>query len=185
MTEDNTEKTTEADEQGQATEPTPNDGVDEQSTSEEATNDSLPTHEEVDAAVKAIEEEEDSAGADDEEDDDDVESESDRSDGLLKKLRKKNREAKGLRDRATAAELKSLQYEAADKTGLPLSMAARLQGSTAEELQKDAESLKELIGKKNLVPGARPDTGERQGGFKVRPEDETDLDTIASRIYQS
>lgn len=48
----------------------------------------------------------------------------------------------------TAAEnaAKALRYEAAAQAGLPLTAAARLQGSTLEELVADAESFKALIG---------------------------------------
>lgn len=180
MTEDHTDETT--DEQGQAEEPTQPEGADE--TTESATAGEQPTPDEVDAALKAVEDEEAEESTEDEDDDEDVVAESEGTKDLLKKLRKKNRESKGLRERATTAELKLAKYDVAAQTGLPLDLAMRLQGSTAEELQQDAETLLGLVGKKNLVPGGLPVTGDRQGDFEAKPENETDLGKIGARIYE-
>ena len=49
-------------------------------------------------------------------------------------------------ERASRAERQVAQYAAAAKAGLPLDLAARLQGNTAEELDADAEQLKNLLG---------------------------------------
>lgn len=165
------------DEQATAQEPDQNGVADENQESETAEQ---PTAEEVVAAVNAIEDESEA----DEDDDEDVAAESAEDSALLKRLRRKNREAKGLRERATTAELKLAKYDVAVKVGLPLDLAARLQGSTAEELEADAEKLLELVGKKTRIPGAPPVTGDRQGDFRVTPETETDLSKIGARIYE-
>jgi DsbC/DsbD-like thiol-disulfide interchange protein len=180
MPENQTDETT--DEQGQAEEPTQPDGADE--TTESDTAGEQPTPDEVDAALKAVEGDGAEESADDEDDDDDVVAESEGTKDLLKKLRKKNRESKGLRERATTAELKLAKYDVAAQTGLPLDLAMRLQGSTAEELTRDAETLLGLVGRKARIPGAPPATGDRQGGFRANPDSETDLGKIGARIYE-
>lgn len=62
-------------------------------------------------------------------------------------------------DRAVKAEGRALRYEAAAESGLPLTLAMRLQGSTKEELLADAESLKS-----QLAPAATATNGDGQGG---------------------
>ena len=81
--------------------------------------------------------------SDEDDDDEDVAGPSD-DEAWRKRLRRKNREAKKLRDRAVSAEAELAKYKAAEQTGLPLELAARLQGSTPEELAADAEKLLEL-----------------------------------------
>lgn len=51
-----------------------------------------------------------------------------------------------LEKQATSAAAKALRYEVAAEVGLPLNLAGRLQGSTAEELKADAENLKQQFG---------------------------------------
>ncbi len=55
---------------------------------------------------------------------------------------------------ATQSAAKALRYEVAAEKGLPLEAAARLTGSTREELLADADVLKTLIGN---APAPRPD----------------------------
>ncbi|RAV34250.1 hypothetical protein [Corynebacterium heidelbergense] len=103
---------------------------------------------------------------------------------LLAKIRKSNREAQKLRERATNAERELGQLRAAMQTGLPLEMATRLRGSTPEELKQDAESLLQVVSSRRRAPGWGPDDGVWRGdGRATRPEDELDLDKVGSRIY--
>ncbi len=123
------------------------------------------------------------------EDDDDGDADSDDSprsvEHLRKQNRRKNREAKRFRERATVAEHRLAQYQAAEQTGLPLNMASRLQGKNLEELKKDAEELAGLVGKRGFVPGAPPNDGDKHGDLTgSRPETETDLNKIGARIYE-
>lgn len=55
---------------------------------------------------------------------------------------------------AEAANLKrtELQRQAAEKAGLPASLATRLQGETLEELETDAKALAETLPKKQAPP---------------------------------
>jgi hypothetical protein len=48
--------------------------------------------------------------------------------------------------RATDAEARALRYEVAAAKKLPLKLAARLTGSTKEEMEADADELLELVG---------------------------------------
>jgi len=63
---------------------------------------------------------------------------------------------------------KALRYEAAEKAELPLSLAARINGSTLEEMVADAEQLKQLMGltpqSHTPAPPATPKPDKRQGG---------------------
>ncbi|MCU1640905.1 MAG: hypothetical protein JWN03_1180 [Nocardia sp.] len=65
---------------------------------------------------------------------------------------------------------KAIRYEAAEKTGLSLSLAQRLKGGTLDEMIADAEELKGLIGSsasQQTTPPAAPGTPKsdrRQGG---------------------
>lgn len=121
-------------------------------------------------------------------DDDDDDADTDDSDSsdvakLLRKVRKSNAEAKKLRDRATAAEHALAQVTAAIAAGLPADMAARLQGTTAEELKADAEKLKEIIGGRSYIPGAPPRDAAAYGS-DAGAENEPDLAKIGARIYR-
>lgn len=62
--------------------------------------------------------------------------------------------------RATAAESKALRYEVAAAKGIPLEQAHRLQGSTKDELEKDAEEFKKSLGEQQQRTGF--DGGTRQ-----------------------
>lgn len=73
----------------------------------------------------------------------------------------------------TATELASakamnLRYEVAADKGIDIKLAHRLAGSTREELEKDADALKELIG--SPAPQApRPDPSAGRGGEPMKP----------------
>ncbi|WP_280193825.1 hypothetical protein [Nocardia farcinica] len=79
-------------------------------------------------------------------------------------------EAERTAERIAALEkdaAKALRYEAAEKAELPLSLAARLNGSTLEELIADAGQLKQLMGinaPDTPAPAPTPKPDRRQGG---------------------
>lgn len=88
-------------------------------------------------------------------------------------------EAEKLAERATTAEKtaadatsKLLRYEVAAEKNLPLSMAARLQGSTREELMKDADNLTAL-----LAAQAQSAAPSFDGGVRTAPPAAVDMDT--------
>lgn len=125
---------------------------------------------------------------DDDEDSDDGEDLNEDDDRLDVKVRRqlkaKNRENKRLRERATAAELKALKYEVAEKAGLPLNVAKRLTGATEDELIDDAASLIEDFGLQGRVsPSNLPNNGD-EGRAGRRGNVADDLDTVAGRIYE-
>lgn len=69
--------------------------------------------------------------------------------------------------RATSAELTALRYEVALDKGIPKSVASRLQGSTREELEEDAQSLMEELGATKRPPsfdGGAKDRDASSGG---------------------
>lgn len=84
-----------------------------------------------------------------------------------------------LTSRATAAELKVAQYDAAAEAGLDLKMARRIQGGTPEEMLADAKELAETFGKaeqngatqqrqQTRQQRQRPDPGQANGGSTER-----------------
>lgn len=66
-------------------------------------------------------------------------------DAQLSDQERKDKEAKEATERATAAEAKALKYEVAAAKGVPLTQAHRLQGSTKEELETDADAFLEDV----------------------------------------
>ena len=52
-----------------------------------------------------------------------------------------------LQDKVHGYEVEALKTNIANETGIPFALRGRLQGSTEEEIRKDAETLAELIGK--------------------------------------
>lgn len=88
---------------------------------------------------------------------------------------------------AAEAAAKALRYEVAAEKGLDLALAARLTGSTKEELESDADALMALIPKAPedppaqatpsgpTVPGQQPG-GSQHGGAQVT---QSDLDALA------
>jgi hypothetical protein len=78
-------------------------------------------------------------------------------DAALSEQEKKEKEKAAAEQRATAAETKALKYEVAATKGVPLSQAHRLQGSTKQELETDADAFL-----KDVKPGTGFDGGPRQ-----------------------
>lgn len=91
----------------------------------------------------------------------------------LEKIRKSNAEARQLRERAKAAEQKAteagelaarvpeleqraLRAELAVDLGIPLDLAARIQGTTLDEMRADAEKLLALVAPKAAPKQSRP-----------------------------
>jgi hypothetical protein len=74
--------------------------------------------------------------------------------------------------RASKAEARTAQYDAAVKTGLPLHLAPRLVGSTPEELAADAVQLKAQIGATPTGGTPRPDPSQGGGaGTEIDPRE--------------
>lgn len=66
---------------------------------------------------------------------------------------------------AEASRRKATQYEVAASKGIPLKLATRLRGETAEEMAQDAEELSALIGAADPKPVApKPDKSQGMGG---------------------
>lgn len=61
-----------------------------------------------------------------------------------------------LQDAVKGYELEALKTNIAQETGIPFALRDRLQGSTEEEIRKDAETLAGLIGKKDEKPATPP-----------------------------
>lgn len=78
----------------------------------------------------------------------------------MTELEKAQAEAAEAKARATQAELAAARQSVATAKGLPAGMAERLQGSTKEELEADADVLLKVLAKP-AGNGARPDL--RQG----------------------
>lgn len=68
------------------------------------------------------------------------------------KLKEKDETVSQLTKRAESAETNLLKNEIAYKNNLPLEMASRLVGNTAEELTKDAETLAGFMAPKGTPP---------------------------------
>lgn len=58
-----------------------------------------------------------------------------------------------------AERVARLRLQIATKTGLPVDMADRLRGKTAEEMEQDAQSLLQYIAKPQQSPGTPPASG--------------------------
>lgn len=84
---------------------------------------------------------------------------------------------------STANAAKALRYEIAEKAGLPLSAAARLQGATEAELLADAEALKTLLGTTTETkPVPKPDKTQAATGGAAAPKN---LNEAISSHYAS
>jgi membrane protein involved in colicin uptake len=90
-------------------------------------------------------------------------------DAKLSDQEKKDKEKAEAEQRATAAEAKALKYEVAAEKGVPLAQAHRLQGSTKEELEKDADAFL-----KDVKPGGGG--GQLDGGPRGAMETPEDMD---------
>lgn len=73
-------------------------------------------------------------------------------------------------ERADAAEAKALRYEVAAAKGIDLRLALRLTGSTREELEADADTLKGLV--KSETPSPDLDGGARKTAPKPKVDPE-------------
>lgn len=122
------------------------------------------------------------------------------SDKALEKIRKLNSEAKGLRDRAKAAEQKvadgdALSKENADlaskvlrlqvaiKHGLPEGLASRLTGSTEAELLADAEELMSLFEAKR-PPSLSPTPKALRASTPSPTDAPVDLDALVAEVIK-
>lgn len=88
-----------------------------------------------------------------------------------KELAEQNRwkELAEQRERELETErIERLRLQAAATAGLPADMAARLQGSTLEELAKDAAALKEFM--KPVTPGTPPVPPRNGAAAAITPE---------------
>lgn len=86
---------------------------------------------------------------------------------------------------ASSARLEALRYKVAAEKGLTLALAARLSGSTKEELEADAETLMALIPKAPDAPPALPVgptvPGQQPGGANPAAQiTRSDLDALAA-----
>lgn len=79
---------------------------------------------------------------------------------------------KAAREAASESAAKVLRYEVAAEAGIPLALAARLTGTTREEITADAENLKALIPAAGATP-SRPAPDPSQG---ARPVDMTEAE---------
>lgn len=61
-----------------------------------------------------------------------------------------------LQDKVHGYELETLKTNIAQETGIPFALRGRLQGTTEEEIRKDAETLAGLIGAKDTTPKTIP-----------------------------
>lgn len=71
--------------------------------------------------------------------------------------------------KATSFELENLRTQVAIDKGLSMELRGRLNGATKEELEKDADNLKEIIGKSNRadLPGFEHSDGPQKDETKA------------------
>jgi hypothetical protein len=91
-------------------------------------------------------------------------------DAQLSEQEKKDKEKAEADQRATVAETKALKYEVAAEKGVPLAQAHRLQGTTKEELETDADAFL-----KDVKPGGGGG-GQLDGGPRGAVETPEDMD---------
>lgn len=98
-------------------------------------------------------------------------------------LEKANERATAAETRAAELERNYLRSQVALAKGLPANLAARLQGSTKEELEADADALKALIAPNNNngQPPPRPDLGQGARGTASPPSADAWLRGMAGR----
>jgi cell division septum initiation protein DivIVA len=86
---------------------------------------------------------------------------------------KAEEKATGAEQRAAQAEAKALRFEVAAAKGVPLSQAHRLQGSSKEELEQDADA---------FLKDVRPGTGgQLDGGARSSSVEPDDMDSMIRR----
>lgn len=121
-------------------------------------------------------------------------------DRALRKIRKANAEARAQRERAKAAEAKAstaddlarenadlkrqvLQMQTAAEFGLKPSLAARLQGSTAEEMRQDAQELLEMFSPAG-PPSPRPKASPSAPRARKDEDREESIEAIGARMFR-
>ncbi|MBR3330724.1 MAG: DUF4355 domain-containing protein [Mogibacterium sp.] len=87
-------------------------------------------------------------------------------DDTKEKLDAHDKTVADLTERATKAETKNLRMEVAAAKGIPIELAARLQGSTKEALEKDAEALAPYLTPKTAPPMHSADPGQLLSGLR-------------------
>lgn len=115
----------------------------------------------------------------------------------MEKIRNLNSEAKNLRERAKAAEAKAAGVDEKDTTiaalqrqlvaarlGLPEELVDRLQGSTPEELQEDAERLLAIFTPKQ-PKSTKPTPVTPKGGNDPEEDPSPDVKKLADSILGS
>jgi hypothetical protein len=113
------------------------------------------------------------------------------------KIAKLNREAAGLRQKAqegekvpelsekvTALEAQNLRLEVALDLGLPMAVAKRLNGTTREEIQQDAEELLGMLAPSPKPVSQKPTVRLSGGGAPDAEPEETDLEKIGARMMR-
>lgn len=104
-----------------------------------------------------------------------------RKEAELSEMEKLQRRLAETEAEAARLKLEGLQRQAAEKAGLPASLASRLQGATLEELEADAATLAETLPKPTKTPPTVPATNP---GVNADGRAETD-DQRRARIYGS
>jgi len=121
------------------------------------------------------------------------------ADRAMAKIRKINAENKRLRDRAKTAEQQAqkstkdleaenealkttvMRLEVATELGLPSALATRLQGSTREEIQQDAEALLGLLGPRRPGSG-KPGNDMGEGHGAAAGQGEVDYEAMIASV---
>lgn len=107
-------------------------------------------------------------------------------DGEKSEVQKERDRADAAEKRANEADHRDLQRSVAEAKGIPLKHAARLKGSTKEELEADADDYLEDYtppagGDKRPIPG-KPRENLRGGGAPDDEPEETDPAKLAAQI---
>lgn len=100
-------------------------------------------------------------------------------------LDKANERASTAEGKASQAELRALRAEVALDKGLSATLAKRLQGSTREEIEKDADELLAEFGEKKTDerrPASRPKERLSGGSDPTEGAEESDPRKLAERI---
>ena len=121
------------------------------------------------------------------------------SEKLLKRIRDKNSENRALRERTKAAEEKAkgadestkrateleaenLRLRVAITHGIPEKLISRLQGSTEEEILKDAEELMEIFEAKK--PPTRKPLEKKSPSQSSQDNEAKNLDDLAAEMFR-
>jgi len=88
---------------------------------------------------------------------------------------------KAAQEAAAANAAKALRYEVAAEAGIPLALAARLTGSTREEIAADAETFKTLI-PAGATPPRTPAPDPGQGPRPIEPDPDAEYQQYAASM---